>query len=351
MSALGAFARQRGGINFDIIVLANNCADGTASQARQAARRYQHIVIHVVEAALPLQVEHVGHARKLLMDCAAQRFFGASKPRGIIASTDADTIVAHDWVERTFEEMHSADAVAGFVTVRLADQRAMPAGVRFLYERESAFRRAWTDLESLIDPRPEDPPPRHGAFVGASFAVSAATYMQAGGMPRVACLEDREFLFALRRVDARIRFSCKVRAYTSGRRVGRVPGGFGTFLSHLYNQGEAARQSFLVEDPRKIISELEGRAAIRRIWLGESSADDCTRISEIFAVPPSSCTILVERSLPFGAAYERFVTTVARRRSAYRMVPVDEAIEVLAASAAERNAAAPTRSRAASGAG
>lgn len=349
-ASLKAFAEQSGAKDFDIIVLANNCADRTVNRARAAARRYRRMAIHVVEATLPPQFAHVGHARKLLMDCAAQRFSNANV-NGIIASTDADTIVAHDWVERTFEELQTADAVAGFVTVRLADQRAMPAGVRFLYDRETAFRRAWTGIESLIDPLPEDPPPRHGAFVGASFAVSTAAYRRAGGMPRVACLEDREFLFALRRIDARIRFSLKVLAYTSGRRVGRVPGGFGTFISHLYDQGQAARQSFLVEDPRQIIAELEGRAALRRIWLGATSADDCTRISEIFAIAPSSCAMLVDRSLPFGTAYERFMTTVGRRRSAYGMVPVDEAIEFFAAFAAERNAVAPTRSTAASGVG
>jgi glycosyltransferase involved in cell wall biosynthesis len=351
MAALTAFAAQSGRADFDIIVLANNCADATASRARAVARRYRQLAIHVIETTLPPPLAHVGHARKLLMDCAARRFSRASTMRGIIASADADTIVAHDWVDRMFEEMQSADAVAALVTVRRSDQRAMPAPVRLLYERELAFRRVWTDLESLIDPRPEDPPPRHGAFVGASFAVSADTYVRAGGLPQVACLEDREFLFALRRIDAKIRFSPNVRAYTSGRRVSRVHGGFGTFISHLYNQGQTARQSFLVEDPRQIIAELEGRAAIRRIWLGESSADDLNRLSEIFTVAPAACAGHVDRSVPFGSAYERFVTTCGRRRPAYGMVSVEDATEALCAAVAQRNAAAPTRSSTASGAG
>lgn len=336
VESLQALAMQADLTRFEVMVFANNCTDGTAARAR-AFGHSNRLRLHVIEGTLPEHIAHVGTARKMLMDEAAARFIAAGVPHGIVATTDADTLVAPDWVERTIDEMRTVDAVAGFVEVHPADRRLMPASARQLYVREFAYRRAWTELESLIDARPEDPPPRHGAFVGASLAVSAAMYVRAGGIPQLASLEDREFLSALRRVDARIRHSLRVRAWTSGRRNARVAGGFGTFLRHLHVQGSRG-QTLFVKDPRSIVEELDRRAAARRIWSGAEAPHDRFRVCATFGITHAECSTLSDRRLPFGTVYER-INSLARTPIANDdMVPVDEAIAFLQAVLSERKA-------------
>jgi hypothetical protein len=348
-SALEALARQPEAAQFDVILFANNCDDATVSVAREAARSRPALQLHVVEATLPPGGDHVGVARRLVMDCAAARFLSAGRPLGIVATTDADTVVAADWAAQTFVAMRTADAVAGFVQIGPEERAAMPHRIRRIYQSETEFRAAWAELEATIDPRPEDPAPRHSSFVGAGFAVSAATYAAAGGLPAVPALEDQAFLAALRRIDARVRHSLLVRAHTSGRRAARVRGGFGTLVSHLYFQASEGRP-LLVESPRQILDELESRAALRRLHAGNPRAGDLELVLTLYCVSSKDLFGTLDRSLPFGETRERLLSLSSRRRR-YDRVPVDEAIAGLREAAASRNAVTPTRISAASGAG
>src|ERR1700677_2494926 len=60
---------------YEVLVLANNCHDETAAQARAFAGRYPDLVLHVVETNFPPERRYVGCARKLLMDEACRRLF------------------------------------------------------------------------------------------------------------------------------------------------------------------------------------------------------------------------------------------------------------------------------------
>ena len=88
------FAPER----FDVVVLANNCNDGTAAASRAWARRHPHARLHVLEVRMPRRRANVGAARRLAFDIAVDRFVAARRERGVVATTDADTIVATDWV-------------------------------------------------------------------------------------------------------------------------------------------------------------------------------------------------------------------------------------------------------------
>jgi hypothetical protein len=346
---LGSLANQTGSNTFHVIVFANNCSDSTANAVREFAVRHPHLSLSVAEGILEPPADHVGTARKALMDFAANHFLTTGKPGGIIATTDADTRVATNWVSETCDEMRNVDAVAGFVEIGESERQSLPATVRELYGKENAFRQAWAELEWLLDPLPEDPYPRHCSFVAASFAVTAEMYRRAGGLPDVAALEDRFFVRALRRADARIRFSRRVRAATSGRHDARVEGGFGTLVKHLHGQGMSGG-TFMVENPRQIADEARGRAALRRLWHGSNETADLSIVSEIFGLSKDRLLELVDRSKTFGENYETMERAATRKRS-YPLVSVGEAIDGLRATAAELKAAAPTRIRAASGAG
>jgi hypothetical protein len=347
--ALHALAEQPERDLFDVIVFANGCTDETAEVAREFGLRHPGFDLHVVEQTLPAGLDHVGVARRMVMDCAAQRFLDASR-RGIVATTDADTVVAPDWAAWTFEEMEAADAVAGFVEIGPAERADMLPAVRALYALENEFRAAWVEVESALDPQPADPLPRHRSFVGASFAVSADAYVRAGRLPPLPALEDREFVRALRRIDARVRHSLRVRAFTSGRRAARVAGGFGTLVAHLHRQGLSGAP-FLVEHPREIIDESASRAALRRIWEGVRTEADQRLVSDVVGVAPDAWLPLVDSARPFGESVEALRERSGSRRRTYEMVPVEEAIAALREFSASRNAPAATRSSAASGAG
>jgi GT2 family glycosyltransferase len=350
VESLGAIATQAARNHALIIIFANNCTDATAAKARKFAESDSELQLHIADGSIGPPADHVGTARKALMDYAADRFFEAGKPRGIIASTDADTIVASDWIAKTIAEMSRADAVAGLVEIGPEERRNLPPAVRALYAQENAFRSAWAELEALVDPLPEDPFPRHCSFVAAGFAVTAETYRVAGGLPEVAALEDRMFLRELRRVDARVRFSREVRAATSGRYDARVEGGFGTLVKHLHLQG-ARGGTLLVENPRQIFEELQRRAELRRVWRGSRDNADIATVCAMFETTPDRLRETIDSGKRFGENYEVMerISNVANR--VYSLVPVGEATEELRAMAAALKAAAPTRNSAASGAG
>jgi hypothetical protein len=350
VGALAAFVQQSSLQCFQVLVFANNCTDATAAVSRDFGERHPALQVSIVEASIAPPHDHVGTARKAMMDFAAERFFKAGRPRGIIATTDADTRVAPNWIETIQREMRNADAVASMVEIGMREREMLPAGVLELYAQENAFRAAWAEIESLLDPLPEDPFPRHCSFVAAGFAVTAEIYRRAGGLRSMPALEDRTFLQALRRVDARVRFSCEARASTSGRCEARVEGGFGTLMRHLHAQGTTGGD-FLVEHPRQIIEEAQRRAALRRVWRGTQETADLAAASQAFGLPPGRLRALIDAKESFGKNYERLLDASDAAQAVYPLVPVGEAIAALRDAAAAVKALSATRSSAASGAG
>jgi glycosyltransferase involved in cell wall biosynthesis len=334
---------------FDVIVFANNCSDATAAAARAFAESHPRLALSVVCGELPAGRAHVGMARKLVMDLAASRFLAAGMTRGFVATTDADTLVEPDWIANVLFESKNVDAVAGHVTIAESDLATLLAPVRFLYARERAYRRALAEVSSALDPLSYDPAPRHASFVGASFAVASDTYVAAGGVPVLPVLEDRAFFEALCRIDARVRHSLRVRAQTSGRRISRVDGGFGSFVDELHMRG-ASGETFFVEHPQATLDDIEVRSILRRAWHGRPDPEDGERLGRILAAaPPPAWLRLLDRSLPFGSAFEAVRRTARFRR--YDPVRVECATEALRAALAVRKAPSATRISAASGAG
>ena len=256
---------------YEIVLLANNCRDESAMVARRFAHAHRGLALHVVERTLPAEA-NVGHARRLLMDEAYRRLTVVGRPRGVIASTDGDTVVAPTWIAATLDEIaRGADVVGGRIVVDNVGHMGMgmgaayDRGVRRYHLRDVAYRLLVAAYEARLDPDPHDPWPRHHQHFGASLAVTIETYQRAGGLPNVPMLEDMALIQVLRRLDARIRHSPSVQVVTSGRRDARARIGLATQLGE-WAAMDRAGQPWLVESVSSLEQKLCARRALRQLW-------------------------------------------------------------------------------------
>ena len=75
---------------FSVLILANNCRDGTALAARSFAD-VAPFPLQIVECRLPPSEAHAGGARRAAMDRAADLLATGAARDGVILTTDADS--------------------------------------------------------------------------------------------------------------------------------------------------------------------------------------------------------------------------------------------------------------------
>ena len=307
--------------SFEVLVLANNCADATAAVVRQLASQYPQLVVYAAELRLPAAQAHVGRARGLLMDEACARLAQVRRPAGIIASTDADTRVAPTWLAAVQAEVAAgADAVGGRILTEAIEPGLLP--LRRIQVRDTAYRLLCARLEDLLDPNPNDPWPRHYQHFGASLAVTARAYRQTGGLPNVRFLEDEALCQALRRHDLTVRHSPKVSVLTSARRQGRVEVGLSWQLREWLRMSKQQREP-TVERPTDLVVLWRVRRQLRAYW-----ASGPSRRHETLAVclGLSAATLLarVQRAATFGGLWEGMLKN--SRGAAVSQLPLSRAL-------------------------
>lgn len=246
---------------YEILVLANNCTDDTAEIAREVGRLYPEHHLYVCEVNFPPDQAHIGRARRWLMHAAAVRLGGFQNLRGIIASTDADTVVTPDWIAEISAEIEAgADMVGGRILMGHPGDGTDPA-LRRYHLNDVTFHHLIAELESRLDPVEHDPWPRHHQHFGANLATTVGAYLAVGGLPHVAMLEDTAYSLTLFCADLRIRHSPRARVRTSARRDGRVALGLSTQLGEW-----AETLAFGVIPPVEAATAAEERFRERRAW-------------------------------------------------------------------------------------
>jgi glycosyltransferase involved in cell wall biosynthesis len=204
---------------FEVVLVADACEDQTEEVARQRA----------AELGVKLTVLYgsgagTGPARRLGMDAAAARLEALGLPRGLIATTDADTTAASDWLERQLAHLDSgAEAIGGMIELDPSDALRLPAEVRRRRDADAARR--------LHTVRQTDPGAAHHHFAGASLGISAQTYRRVGGMDPSPALEDEFFAERLSRHQVRVLRPADVRVRTAGRTQGRAQRGLSVDLA------------------------------------------------------------------------------------------------------------------------
>src|SRR5271170_2317028 len=247
---------------FGVLLLLNNCRDHTAAVAR-SIRPHLPFPLTIQECELSSRSAHAGGARRLAMDAAAAWLLEGGSPQGYLLTTDADTCVSSDWVARHHAAFaQGGDAVAGFVIDDPAEYRRLPARLRWRGRLEGRYTWLLTELESILDPDPYDPWPRHAMAAGASLGVRLPWYIKVGGLPLQPLGEDRAFVQRLRANGARVRHCVQMRVVTSCRLEGTAAGGMADTMRQRIADPEAycdpSLQPVLV-----VVDRFSSRATLR----------------------------------------------------------------------------------------
>lgn len=177
-----------------IIVVLDACEDRTGPLARSLGA-----------FTIDVLARNVGVARQNGAKVALN--FGARW----LAFTDADTVVASDWLAAQLAL--KADAVCGTIAV----EDWGPYGERM----RRHFDLTYTDADG------------HSHIHGANLGVCAKAYQAAGGFPGFKTGEDVALVEALRASGAHIAWSMAPRVVTSVRPNFKAPGGFGATLQRI----------------------------------------------------------------------------------------------------------------------
>ena len=204
---------------FETIVVADACTDETVAVARRTADR-----VGLSLTILTGPGQGTGPARRLGMDAAARRLGSLGRHDGLIATTDADSQPAPDWLARQLAHVaRGAEVIAGLIELDDAEASRLPSGV--LRRREADAERRMAQVART------QPDAAHHHFAAASLGVTVRTYQDVGGLEPTTALEDEAFSEQLRRRGVRILHAADVVVRTSARVDGRARRGLAVDLA------------------------------------------------------------------------------------------------------------------------
>jgi glucosyl-3-phosphoglycerate synthase len=199
---------------YEVLLVLDRCTDASGERAKEVADAHPRLRLHSLEGP----GLGSGHARRAGMEAACGRLMGLGRTEGLIASTDADTVVARDWLSAQLDAAErGARAIGG--RIELGEGSLSQSVVRWHAERGRTRHQ-----EILADPGRVGAA-EHWQFSGASLALTAETYAQVGGLEPRATLEDERLEQVLREQNVPIERLLSVRATTSSRLMGRASQG------------------------------------------------------------------------------------------------------------------------------
>ncbi len=207
-----------------LVILVNNTSDATFALAEERLRAEAVLLDWVVaDVALDPAIAHIGFARRLCLDLAA------TLP-GVeyLLSTDADTLVAEDWVACAIAGLRETEMVCGKVTVDPAELAALPDSVSICGAVEGILAALLTEIWHKITG-----PATHGFLnkgSGANLAIRSDSYRQSGGLPTLMTSEDRAMHTLFQRQGRSIAHDSTMLVTTSCRLVSRTKQGMADCL-------------------------------------------------------------------------------------------------------------------------
>lgn len=219
------------------VLVANNCSDKTIQRALAVADA-TGLRLEILDCTLNAW-EGVGTARRLGCARALQVWPGAEH----LLTTDADCLVAPDWIARNRSHLAHVAAVCGRVAPMgnelsvLSDIEILPA------EMEGRYEKLVIDYYRHFRPDPCGLNGDHGCAAGASLAVHVWAYRAVSGFADLATGEDRDLVRRLKASGIGMLHAGDVCVAASCRLDGRAGGGMSEAL-----RARAARTDYLIDD-------------------------------------------------------------------------------------------------------
>ena len=225
LDALGAQSGLEPG-SWEVLLVLDRCRDRTRERALASAASHPHLALQLLDG--PGQGS--GGARAMGMDAACERLHAVGRPDGLIASTDADTRVAPDWLARQLDLARGgARAIGGRIELCPVEREELNQAVIAGHRAQSLTR-----FERVLANLPDDGSVAdHWQFSGASMAVTADTYRAVGGLGESVHSEDEALERALLERGVPIERRLEVKVTTSPRLDGRASHGLGRLLRTL----------------------------------------------------------------------------------------------------------------------
>lgn len=318
-ACLRALDRQRDARADKVVLLLNNCDDGTAARVCQI-KPALGVECEIIERELEGDQASAGFARSLAFRHAA---IGLCE-QDLLVTTDADGEVAENWIAANLAAFdHGADVICGRAVIDPVEARLIPAHLHEDDALECRLGALNDEIAALLDPDPHDPWPRHTEHSGASIAVTVAAWRRVGGIPELPSGEDRAFIDRLQGMDARVRHCNAIRVTVSGRIVGRAAGGMADTIRR-----RMVRQDDFVDDRIEPAADRYRRvllrAQARAIW--SCAGGDVASLAD--ALGRTDTAVRDALTLPFfgqaWAALERNCPALARKKVRF----VDLAAEI-----------------------
>jgi glycosyltransferase involved in cell wall biosynthesis len=200
VACLRALAAQTGvgPEEYEVLLVLDRCTDATEARAAEVAAAHPGLRLYT----LPGPGAGSGLARRVGMEAACRRLMQVRGANGLICSTDADTVVAPNWLAAQLEA---------------ADADALPPGVLRWHAENGRLRHERVLSEPGRAGRAE-----HWQFSGASLSLTAESYEKVGGLRPLESLEDEHLEEVLRENGVPIERLLSVRVTTSARLKGRA---------------------------------------------------------------------------------------------------------------------------------
>ncbi|HEX5852565.1 MAG TPA: glucosyl-3-phosphoglycerate synthase [Solirubrobacteraceae bacterium] len=277
--------------SYEVILILDGCRDHTLQVVQQTTRYLHQPAFHTVTLPRP---QGVGRARRLGMDIACWRLMQLGREDGLIASTDADTTVAPDWLSAQLALARAgAEAIGGLIELDPTERQALAPQALTVRDQHATQR-----LADAIEQIAGKATVEHPHFSGASLALTAAAYQRCGGLPVRAALEDEALAQALTRQGIAIHRSQRVRVRTSARTEGRAPRGLAQDLTRAdwrarrtYQANEFPLERLLAAKQHTVALLLPAREVAQTIApIAETAArlKDAGLLDEVLVIDASS---------------------------------------------------------------
>ena len=287
LDCLRALAEQRNihPEEYEVLLILDQCRDATEPLAREFAAEHPLLALQFLEGP----GEGAGQARRLGMEAAYERLMALERPGGLIASTDADTIVKSDWLAAQLEVAgRGARAIGGRIHLLDSGDGVPPDIAKW---RDQRGRLRHLDLLSGSREYQVDNGIEHWQFSGASLALTAEVYGEIGGLEPRAALEDEYLERVLRQRGIHIERPLSVQVHTSARLIGRARRGLARDLAlaswthrNTYDARDLDRELLLTSVRPSVSLILPVRDNSRLAWDRLRSLGDSGLVDEVIAV-------------------------------------------------------------------